>query len=129
MPISSLYRPLLVVLGVTAGAAIMAGWGGFALSERSILVLTELRPDAWVELLPRSEQNRFMAVWFAHSASYLFGFVGGGILILSDLGPQTATAAPHHSPPNQDRGRASSFGCGSPRRDRLAEVYQDGTLT
>jgi hypothetical protein len=81
MPISSLYRPLLVVLGVTAAAAIMAGWGGFALSERSILVLTELRADAWVELLPRSEQNRFMAVWFAHSASYLFGFVGGGILI------------------------------------------------
>jgi hypothetical protein len=81
MPISRLYRPLLVVLGVTAAAAIMAGCVGFALSERSVLVLTQLRPDAWVETLPRSQQNRFIAVWFAHSASYLVGFVAGGVLI------------------------------------------------
>ncbi len=81
MPVSSLYRPLLVVLGATGAAAIMAGCVGFALAERSILMLTELRPDAWVERLSRSQQNRFMAVWFAHSASYLFGFVGGGVLI------------------------------------------------
>jgi hypothetical protein len=82
MPVSSLYRPLLVVLGVTAAAAIMAGCIGFALSERSLLTLTELRPEAWVESLRRSQQNRFMAVWFAHCASYLFGFLGGGFLIL-----------------------------------------------
>jgi hypothetical protein len=81
MPVSSLYRPLLVLLGVTAAAAILAGCVGFALSERSMLVLRELRPDAWVDRLSRSQQNRFMAVWFAHAASYLFGLVGAGVLI------------------------------------------------
>jgi hypothetical protein len=81
MPVSSLYRPLLVLLGVTAAASIVAGCVGFELSDRSILVLNELRPDPWVDRLPRSQQNRFMAVWFAHAASYLFGFVGGGVLI------------------------------------------------
>jgi hypothetical protein len=81
MPVPSLYRPLLVLLAVTAAAAVLAGCVGYALAERSILVLTQLRPDAWVDLLPRSGQNRFMAVWFAHGASYLFGFVGAGVLI------------------------------------------------
>jgi hypothetical protein len=81
MPISSLYRPLLVLISVTAAASILAGCVGFALSDRSILVLPELRADAWVDQLPRSQQNRFMAVWFAHAASYLFGLAGGGVLI------------------------------------------------
>jgi hypothetical protein len=82
IPVSSLCRPLLVVFGVTAAAAIIGGCIGFALSERSILVLTQLRPDAWVERLPRAQQDRFMAVWFAHGASYLFGLAGGGVLIV-----------------------------------------------
>ena len=81
MSVSSLYRPLLILLSVTAVASTLAGCVGFALSDRSILVLPELRADSWVDLLPRSQQNRFMAVWFAHGASYLFGFVAGGVLI------------------------------------------------
>ena len=32
-------------------------------------------------VLPRSQQDRFLAVWFAHAASYFFGLVGGSILI------------------------------------------------
>jgi hypothetical protein len=81
MPIPSLYGPLLVLLAVTAVAATIAGYIGFMLSRHSVVLLPELLPDEWVGLLPRSQQDRFMAVWFAHGASYLFGLVGGAVLI------------------------------------------------
>jgi hypothetical protein len=81
MSVPSLYAPLLALIAVTAGAAVVAGYVGFALSQHSVLLLTNLLPDAWVEALPRSQQDRFMAVWFAHGASYLFGVVGGAVLI------------------------------------------------
>jgi hypothetical protein len=81
MPIPSLYGPLLVLLTVTAVAATIAGYIGFMLSRHSVVLLPELLPDEWVGLLPRTQQDRFMAVWFAHGASYLFGLVGGAVLI------------------------------------------------
>ncbi len=81
MSVPSLYGPLLVLVAVTAVAATIAGYVGFVLSQHSVVLLPELLPDAWVGLLPRSQQDRFMAVWFAHGASYLFGLVGGAVLI------------------------------------------------
>jgi hypothetical protein len=82
IPIPSLYRPLLVLVAVTAVAATIAGYVGFVLSQHSVILLPELLPDDWVGLLPRSQRDRFMAVWFAHGASNLFGLVGGAVLIL-----------------------------------------------
>jgi hypothetical protein len=53
---------------------------------------------SWVETLPRSQQDRFMAVWFAHGASYLLGVAGGPVLILriwlKRLRPQLLPALP-----------------------------------
>ena len=66
MPVSSLYRPLLAVLGVTAAAAIVAGCIGFALADRSILVLTELRPDAWINSFPVLSRIASWPFGFAH---------------------------------------------------------------
>jgi hypothetical protein len=82
MSIASLCGPMLVVLAVTAIAAVVAGCVGFALSQHSVLLLTDLLPDAWAEALPRWQQDRFMAVWFAHGASYLFGLAGASVLIV-----------------------------------------------
>jgi hypothetical protein len=82
MTIRSLVGPLLVVIVVTAAGAIVAGCLGLSLSRRGVVSLPNLLPNAWVETLSRAQQDRFMAVWFAHAASYLFGVVGAAVLIL-----------------------------------------------
>jgi hypothetical protein len=82
MPIAGLCRPLIVLLAVTAVAAVIAGFVGFRLSQHSVLLLRNLLPYAWIEAMPRAQQDRFTAVWFAHAASYLFGLAGGGVLIV-----------------------------------------------
>jgi hypothetical protein len=77
VPVSRLYRPIAVLLCVTAASAVTAGRVGFELSRRSVLAL----PDVWFVFLSRAEQDRFMAAWFAHGASYLIGVAGGALLI------------------------------------------------
>jgi hypothetical protein len=81
MAIRNLLGPLLVVIAVTAAGAIVAGCIGFSLSRQGVVSLPNLLPNAWVETLSRAQQDRFMAVWFSHAASYLFGVVGAGVLI------------------------------------------------
>jgi hypothetical protein len=82
MAIRSLLCPLLVVIAVTAAGAIVAGCLGFDLSRRGLVSLPNLLPNWWVATLSRAQQDRFMAVWFAHAASYLFGVVSAAVLIL-----------------------------------------------
>ncbi len=60
-----------------AMTALVAGILGFYLSLRSMISV----PAAIAHLIPSTAQNRFMAVWFAHIASYLAGFAGGAILV------------------------------------------------
>ena len=81
MPIRAIVRPLLVLLAVTGLAAAVAGYIGYRLAESSVISLPALLPYDWVESLPRARQDRFLAVWFAHGASYFFGLVAGSILI------------------------------------------------
>ena len=59
-------------------SAALAGVVGFELSRRSIIRI----PAALAELVPSSQHHRFMAVWFAHGASYLVGLAGGAFMIL-----------------------------------------------
>lgn len=82
MPVSALIIPILVLLATTAFAATVAGYMGFVLSQRSVISLSELLPYAWIDSLSRRQQDRFLAVWFAHAASYLFGVLGAGLLVL-----------------------------------------------
>jgi len=82
MAMRSLLCPLLVVIAVTAAGAVVAGCLGFSLSRQGVVALPNLLPNWWVETLSRAQQDRFMAVWFAHAASYLFGVVGAAVLIL-----------------------------------------------
>jgi hypothetical protein len=82
MPVRSLVRPLVVLMTLTAVGAFVAGCTGYALSRRSVLRLPDLLAFSWVETLSRAQQDRFMAVWFAHAASYLCGLVGAAIVIL-----------------------------------------------
>jgi hypothetical protein len=77
-PIRPLLRTICVLLAVMAISAFLAGIVGYELSRRSIIAL----PASLSELVPVSQHDRFMAVWFAHAASYLVGFAGSILVIL-----------------------------------------------
>jgi hypothetical protein len=77
-PILRLCRLILILLGTMALAAFLAGVLGFELSRYSLLSL----PSAFSQFISPSRRDRFMAVWFAHGASYLTGLTGGTFLTL-----------------------------------------------
>jgi hypothetical protein len=72
-PIRHIFRPIGGLLAIMAISASLAGLLGFELSRRSIIAI----PAAFKDLIPASRHDRFMAVWFAHAASYLVGLAGG----------------------------------------------------
>ncbi|MCA9283601.1 MAG: hypothetical protein KDA22_00185 [Phycisphaerales bacterium] len=74
----SLVRPILVLLAVMAGCALIAGVAGFVLGERGAVVLLE--PLA--SRVPEDRHARFLADLWAHSASYAVGFVGGIVVVV-----------------------------------------------
>jgi hypothetical protein len=78
VPVARLFRSLLILAAAMALAALLAGLLGYELSSRSIISL----PITLAYRIPPARHNQFMAVWFAHGASYLAGLGGGAILIL-----------------------------------------------
>ncbi len=76
-PPGQLYRKILVLLAVMACAATGAGFAGLSLSRHAVISI----PAALAAAIPESQHDRFMAVWFAHMASYLVGFTGAAMLI------------------------------------------------
>ncbi len=78
VPIRRLLKSILGLLAAMAIFAALAGVVGFELSQRAILSL----PPTLADLVPPGQHDRFMAVWFAHGASYLAGVAGGLLIIL-----------------------------------------------
>ena len=75
-PISRLRRSLLLLLAIMAGSAFLAGVAGYQLSHGGFISI----PSGLAGALPAQQHDRFMAVWFAHGASYLVGLAGGALL-------------------------------------------------
>jgi hypothetical protein len=74
--ISRLVRSILVLLGVMGASACSAGVLGYELSRTGFISL----PGGLAAIIPRRQYDSFMAVWFAHGASYLAGLSGGALL-------------------------------------------------
>lgn len=70
-------RMVARLLVITAITAALAGVVGFELSRRSVISI----PAGLAAAVPIEHHHRFMAVWFAHGASYLVGVAGGSLLI------------------------------------------------
>jgi hypothetical protein len=68
-----LVRPVCKLLLVMGTCATVSGILGFVLARRGMI----LTPEWMAFHLSTSGQYRFMADWWAHSASYVSGFVGG----------------------------------------------------
>lgn len=75
--IPKLWNLLLRLLSAMAVAAALTGCVGFELSRLAIISC----PSVWAEFVPASRHNQFMAVWFAHCASYLVG-LGAGVFLV-----------------------------------------------
>lgn len=71
----SLVGPVLFLLAVMAGFALLAGVAGFVAAKMGGIVLNA----DLAERLPRSKHAVFIACGAAHLASYWVGFVGGGV--------------------------------------------------
>jgi hypothetical protein len=71
-----LVRPVATLLVSMAAVALIAGVTGYALTARHLIV-----PNEWVLLrIPHAKQAAFIGDLWAHSASYLSGFVGAIVL-------------------------------------------------
>jgi hypothetical protein len=76
--IDSLVRPMAILMTVMATMALSAGLLGWLLAEFGAVFLVE--PMA--SLVPAEKHVAFLVDLWAHSASYLVGFVGGVVVIV-----------------------------------------------
>ncbi|MHB1034354.1 MAG: hypothetical protein ACYC35_04240 [Pirellulales bacterium] len=77
VPIARIGALVAALLVTMAMAASLAGILGFELSRRSHIAI----PAYLARVILESRHDRFMAVWFAHGASYLVGLAGSALLI------------------------------------------------
>ena len=77
VPPGQLWPRLLRLLAVMGVSAFVAGCAGFYLSRWSLVHI----PATLAGAIPADRHDGFMAVWFAHMASYLVGFAGSAVLI------------------------------------------------
>jgi hypothetical protein len=77
LPIPLVAKQVLILLLTTAAAAVVAGLIGFELSRHSVINLDR----AWNDILTLAQQDRFVAVWFAHGASYVVGLLGAMFVV------------------------------------------------
>lgn len=75
-PAAQLVKPVISLLLGMALASLVAGIVGYSLAVTHKIALTGFLEWA----IPRTKHARFMADWWAHSAAYLVGIVGGLIL-------------------------------------------------
>jgi hypothetical protein len=73
---ASLLRPIAVLLLIMAGSALCAGAVGWILAQSGVMTLE----GDLASRVPVEKQAAFLADVWAHSASYLIGFIGGIVL-------------------------------------------------
>ena len=94
VPLARIGKDIAALLAVMAVAAFFAGVIGFELSRGGSLSM----PDCWADDIPVTQHHRFMAAWFAHGASYLFGLLGGIFLIFATWNRRGRPAVLHILP-------------------------------
>ena len=98
------FKSVLGLLAVMAVSASLAGVVGFELSRRSMICI----PATLADLVPPSQQHRFMAVWFAHGASYARRFSRGFVHYFANLAGKRPTPRPLGFSPHQESDHPST---------------------
>lgn|SRR5487761_50071 len=85
---STMLSPIGKLLLMMGGSAALSGVIGYLLARRGMIA-----PPDWVaSSLARSTDARFMADWWAHSASYAVGFFGGIVICVAQYRRRIRTA-------------------------------------
>ncbi len=81
LPAVALLTPIAKLLLLMSACAALSGFAGFILARRGTIA-----PPEWVAstLLPAAYPS-FIADWYAHSASYAVGFIGGIALCITQF--------------------------------------------
>ena len=77
LTVSQLKRPILLLMAVSAIAALIAGIACAAMVAAGSMAV----PGGWGNVIPPEKHVAFSAAAGAHLASYLSGFIGGLVLI------------------------------------------------
>jgi hypothetical protein len=88
----SLVRPLVLLMMVSAGCALVAGATGATLAASGAVFLVEPMASD----VPKEKHTAFLADLWAHNASYLSGFIGGGIVIFRTWRQRRLAAEQNH---------------------------------
>ncbi len=75
--VRSLVRPLIYLMLIMAFFATISGFAGFVLAKNKMITIA----PHLAEQVPRHKHAAYLACFFAHTASYWVGFIGGGIQI------------------------------------------------
>ncbi|MGA8871584.1 MAG: hypothetical protein WB460_10630 [Candidatus Acidiferrales bacterium] len=82
---ATLLSPIVKLLLVMAASSMLFGLTGFLLARAGMIA-----PPKWVaSSLAPSADARFMADWWAHSASYAVGFFGGIVICVAQYRSRT----------------------------------------
>lgn len=88
-----LLRPISELLLLMGFLATVAGLGGYLLAKRGVIA-----PPGWIRsILPPAKHAPFIADWWAHHASYLFGLLGGIFLCVLTIRKRLASETMMHS--------------------------------
>jgi hypothetical protein len=71
-------RPVVALLLCMALASLASGIAGFVLAKTHVISLS----GGLALAIPESKHSRFLADWWAHSAAYLVGILGGAIVCI-----------------------------------------------
>jgi hypothetical protein len=88
LSVSALLKPIAMLLIVMALSACMLGTLGYVLAYKEVIS----PPIDVVSTIPRARYARFMADWWAHSASYVVGFIGGIVVCVTQFRKRVAGA-------------------------------------
>jgi hypothetical protein len=79
--LGELRRPIIAVMLFSAAAAVIFGALGAAVAATNMLAV----PADWARQIPPDRHVAFIAAAWAHEASYLFGALGGLIVIIRTI--------------------------------------------
>jgi hypothetical protein len=78
VPVLALVRPLTILMVASAVCALIGGVVGMILARNGVVQLLEPMASA----VPPEKHVTFLTDLWAHNASYIAGFIGGGLVML-----------------------------------------------
>ncbi|MCO6044384.1 hypothetical protein NG895_10750 [Aeoliella sp. ICT_H6.2] len=94
--VGSLVRPMAILMLTIGALAALAGVAGYFVARSGAVFL----PEPMASRIPADKHVAFLTDWFIHMASYLFGAIGGLVLIVMTWRSRAKLAASEENSPS-----------------------------